>query len=119
MEHIKNNMNQFNFENPHQKSQWIKALEFRGDGLRIKPISWDILKAEEGNPPAKYVNNKGYTYRLTLEETDDKVRYYENKWDSFANSMKNNGIKPNIWGILINYQDENGRWQWKWEPEII
>lgn len=111
-------MNNFNFENPYRVSQWAKADEFRGSGKQIKPLSWEILKSGEGNPPAKYVNSKNYTYRLTFEEAEGVIRIYENRWDSFSNSMKNNGIKPNIWGILRNYQDNNGRWQWEWKELI-
>ncbi len=108
-------MNNFDFENPYKNSSWAKAEEFRNTGKQIKPLKWEILREGEGTPKASFVNNKGYTYRLTFEEGVGIIRFYENRWDSFSVSMKSNGIKPEVWGILTNYKDTNGRWQWKWK----
>ena len=108
--------NLFDFDNKYIISRWAKAEEFRGDGKQIKPLKWEVLIKGEGNPPAHYVNNKNYSYRLTFEDGEGNVRIYENRWDSFMISIKNSGIKPNVWGVLKNFQDEKGHWQWEWKP---
>ena len=108
-------MDNFNFQNPYKQSLWAKAEEFRGDGKQIKPLKFEVLKHGEGNPPANYVNPQNYTYRLTFIDVSGMTRIYENRYDSFAQAMKSNGIKPNVWGILTNYKDERGRWQWAWK----
>ena len=121
-----NKDNTINFDGPAEETlrqgqgeattPWARPMEFDGEGMKIQFLDWSVLKEGEGKPPVKYVNDKGYTYRLTFSEGEGPDRFFDNQYDTFMFDIKKAGtIKSGSWRILKRWKDGD-RWTWSFTP---